>query len=153
MKKDIFEEVVKDGEQFIFNLLACTSETHKLILNAPDPSEAKDCKTFEEMILSVHVVLLSVINKEIPEAINATSFASKEQRLILLSVHLVQISHLFRYFICMVKDWVDILLTQYYKLEFEPALFGIKIVYFRFFRYDSDGAMKKWQHHHFAEQH
>ena len=125
MKKDIFEEVVKDREQFIFNLLDCTSETHKLILNAPDPSKAKDCKTFEEMIPSV--VLLSVINKEIPEAINTTSFASKEQRLILLSVHLVQISHLFRYFTCMAKGWVDVLLPRYYKnlnrLQSELKLF------------------------------
>ena len=32
LKKDNFEDVVKDREHFIFNLLDCTKETHKLIM-------------------------------------------------------------------------------------------------------------------------
>ena len=36
MKKDNFEEVVKDREHFLFNLLDCTKEAHNLILKASE---------------------------------------------------------------------------------------------------------------------
>lgn len=102
MKKYNFEEAVKDREQFVFNLLDCTKEAHKLILKA---SETEHCKTFDEIIPSE--VLASVMDKTIPEAIKATSlnFTTEEQRLIILSVHLVHISHRIRYFSCLVNVW------------------------------------------------
>ena len=95
MKKDNFGDVVKDREQFILNLLDCTKETHRLILNAP---ETADCKPFDEMIPSE--VLVSVMNTKIPEAIKTRSFDTENQRLILLSVYLVHISHRIRCFSC-----------------------------------------------------
>ena len=36
MKKNNFEEVVKDREHFLFNLLDCTKDTHNLILKASE---------------------------------------------------------------------------------------------------------------------
>jgi len=102
MKKYNFEEAVKDREQFLFNLLDCTKEAHKLILKA---SETEDCITFDEVIPSE--ILASVMDKTIPEAIKATSlnFTTEEQRLIVLSVYLVHISHRIRYFSCLVNVW------------------------------------------------
>lgn len=105
MKKHNFTEVVKDGEQFILNLLDCTKEIHKLILEA---SETEDCKTFDEMIPSE--VLASVMNEKIPEAINTASFATKEQRLV-LAVYLVHISHKIRYFSCLANVWTKSVIT------------------------------------------
>ena len=95
MKKENFDEVVTDGKNFLSNLLDCTLETHKLLLIA---SETEDCKTFDKMIPSE--VLVSVMNTKIPEAIKTRSFDTENQRLILLSVYLVHISHRIRYFSC-----------------------------------------------------
>ena len=53
----------------------------------------------------IREVLVSVMNKMIPEVISTTSFATKEQRLILLSVHLVNISHRIRYVFCLADFW------------------------------------------------
>ena len=107
IKSDDFEQVVKDRGHFLFNLLDCTKETHKLIL------KTEDCKTFDEMIPSV---LANVMNKNISEAINTTSFATKEARRILLAVYLVNISHKLRYFSCLANFWTkDIILTPQHK--------------------------------------
>ena len=110
MKKDNFEQVVKD-RSFLFNLLDCTKETHKLIMKT---SETGDCKTFDEMIPSE--VLVSVMNKKIPEAIKTRSLAAEDQRLILLSVYLVHISHGIRYVFCSANfSTKDIILTLHHK--------------------------------------
>ena len=101
MKKDNFEDVVKDREQFILNLLDCTKETHKLILDA---SETERCNPFDDIIPSE--VLASVMNTKIPQAIKTRSFATENQTLILLSVYLVRISHRIRYFSCSAANFV-----------------------------------------------
>ena len=122
MEKDNFEEVVKDREHFLYKLLDCTKETHKLILKA---SETEDCKTFDEMIPSE--VLVSVMNKMIPEIISTKSFATKEQRLFLLLVHLVNISHRIRYVFCLADFWTKgINLTRDHKKSVETFHLDLK---------------------------
>ena len=65
-------------------------------------------------------VLVSVMNKMIPEVISTTSFATKGQRLILLSVHLVNISHRIRHVFCLASVWTkDIILTPHHKESLE----------------------------------
>lgn len=140
IKSDDFEQAVKD-RQFLFYLLDCINETHKLILAA---SESEDCKTFEEMIPSV---LASMMNENIPQRINTTtsfesklvinikialSFATKEERRILLAVYLANISHKMRYFSCLANLWIkDVTLTPQHKrsvedfpLELKKHIFG-----------------------------
>ena len=124
LKKYNFTEVVKDGEQFILNLLDCTKEIHKLILEA---SETEDCKTFDDMIPSE--VLASVMNEKIPEEINCNtaSFATKEQRLI-LAVYLVHISHKILYFSCLAKVWTKSVVTlqPHHKKSIERTYIELK---------------------------
>ena len=130
IKKDNFDEVVKDGKNFLFNLLDCTMETHKLILKA---SETKDCETFDKMIPSE--VLVSVMNTKIPEAIKTGSFATENQRLIrLLSVYLVHISHKIRYFSCLVNFWnkPDIILKEHHNKSVKRLHFEFKHYVFAF---------------------
>lgn len=130
MKKDNFEEVVKDREHFLFNLLDCTKETHKLIMKA---SEIEDCKPFDEMIPSE--VLVSVMNQKIPEAIKTRSLAAEDQRLILLStVYLVHISHRIRYFSCLVNFWnkPDIILKEHHSKSVERLHFEFNHYVFTF---------------------
>lgn len=122
MKKDNFEEVVKDREHFLFNLLDCTKETHKLIMKA---SEIEDCKPFDEMIPSE--VLVSVMNTKIPEAIKTRSLAAEDQRLILLSVYLVHISHRIRYVFCSANfSTKDIILTLHHRTSVEKFHLELK---------------------------
>lgn len=139
IKSDDFEQAVKD-RQFLFYLLDCINETHKLILEA---SESEDCKTFEEIIPGV---LASAMNENIPQLIITTSFqsklvinikialsfATKEERRILLAVYLANISHKIRYFSCLANLWTtDIILTPQHKksvedfpLELKKHIFG-----------------------------
>lgn len=123
MKKDNFEEVVKDREHFLFNLLDCTKETHKLIMKT---SETEDCKTFDEMIPASEV-LVSVMDTEIPEAIKTRSLVAEDQRLMLLSVYLVHISHRIRYVLCSANVWTKgIILTPNHKTSVEKFHFELK---------------------------
>lgn len=116
-KNDDFEQVVKDREHFLFNLLNCTKETHNLIL---ETSETENCKTFDEMIPSV---LVSEMNKKIAEVIDTPCFAAREQRLILFAVYLVHINHKIRYFSCLANSWTkDITLTPKHRKSFELEL-------------------------------
>ena len=122
MKKDNFEEVVKDREHFLFNLLDCAKETHKLIMKA---SETEDCTTFDDKIPSE--VLVSVMNTKIPEAIKTRSLAAEDQRLILLSVYLVHISHRIRYVFCSANfSTKDIILTLHHKASVEKFHLELK---------------------------
>ncbi|XP_029207569.2 uncharacterized protein LOC114971204 [Acropora millepora] len=121
MKKDNFEEVVKD-RNFLFNLLDCTKETHELIMKT---SETEDCKTFDEMIPSG--VLVSVMNQKIPEAIKTRSLAAEDQRLILLSVYLVHISHRIRYVFCSANFWTKDILTQHHRTSESVEKFHLEL--------------------------
>lgn len=121
MKKDNFEEVVKD-RNFLFNLLDCTKETHELIMKT---SETEDCKIFDEMIPSE--VLVSVINTKIPEAIKTRSLAAEDQRQILLSVYLVHISHRIRYVFCSANFWTKDILTQHDKTSESVEKFHLEL--------------------------
>ena len=124
MKKDNLKEVVKDREQFLFNLLDCTKETHKLILKASEP---EDCKTFDEMIPSE--LLVRVMNTKIPEAFMTRSeFATEREGLILVSVYLVLISHRIRYFSCFVnfRSSPGITLRPHHKKSAERLDFEFK---------------------------
>ena len=130
MKKDNFDEAVTDGKSFLFNLLDCTMETHKLIMKT---SETEDCQTIDEMIPSE--ILVSVMNQKIPEAIKKRSLAAEDQRLILLStVYLVHISHRIRYFSCLVNFWnkPDIILKEHHSKSVERLHFELNHYVFAF---------------------
>ena len=121
MKKDNFEEVAKN-RNFLFNLLDCTMEIHKLIVKT---SETEDCKTFDEMIPSE--VLVSVMNTKIPEAIKTRSLAAEDQRQILLSVYLVHISHRICYVFCTANFWTKDILTQHHKTSESVDKFHLEL--------------------------
>ena len=133
-KSDDIEQAVKD-RQFLFYLLDCINETHKLILEA---SETEDCKAFEKMIPSV---LASMMNENIPQVINTTSFgsklvinikialsfATKEEGRILLAVYLANISHKIRYFSCLANLLTKgIILTRQHKKSVEDFALDLK---------------------------
>ena len=88
-------------------------------------SEIEDCKPFDEMIPSE--VLVSVMNTKIPEAIKTRSLAAEDQRLILLSVYLVQISHRIRYVFCSANfSTKDIILTLHHRTSVEKFHLELK---------------------------